>query len=123
MSQSKRTPGALRRARTSDSLWCAERCAPATSRVAVRRWPAAGQRACHAHEWVVRSRIIYKNESDATKQINRSPSDLAVFSRQADSQPGPTPLNFAPGSSLSLSLVARPFADDAVHLGKMLAHL
>src|ERR1700746_4095967 len=51
MSQSKRTPGALRRARTSDSLWCAERCAPATSRVAVRRWPAAGQRACHAHEW------------------------------------------------------------------------
>jgi hypothetical protein len=49
---------------------------------------------------MVRPRIIYKNESDVTKQIKRSPSDLAVFRRQADSQPGPTPLNFAPGSRL-----------------------
>src|SRR4029077_320073 len=59
---------------------------------------------------MVRPRIIYKNESDATTQIKRSPSDLAVFRRQADSQPGPTPLNFAPGSRL-----ATEFRRDSMH--------
>jgi hypothetical protein len=62
--------------------------------------PVAGSRPTSlSRARMVRPRIIYKNESDVTKQIKRSPSDLAVFRRQADSQPGPTPLNFAPGSS------------------------
>ena len=59
--------------------WYAGRCAPAASRAAIRRSPAACRPACRAHEWFTRMKRRPRKSSV-------SPFDLAVFRRQADSE-------------------------------------